>query len=104
VARIARHPCPVGRSAPGLKMDKEAAARLAKDRSSASKQVVKAAKDWRAAKKRERAARDALAQIVVAAVKAGLLTENKISNLTDIPRMTIRKMLGKDGNGRRAEE
>jgi hypothetical protein len=29
-------------------------------------------------------------------VEAGILSESKVSQLTEIPRMTIRKMLGKD--------
>lgn len=61
----------------------------------AKKALEKATKDWRAAKKREREARDEVARIVVEAVKAGLVTENKAAKITDIPRMTIRKMLGK---------
>ena len=61
----------------------------------AKKALEKAAKDWRAAKKRERDARDEVARIVVEVVKAGLVTENKAAKITDIPRMTIRKMLGK---------
>jgi hypothetical protein len=63
--------------------------------SSAKKALQKAAKDWKAAKKKERAARNVLADLVVESVKKGLLTENKVSSVTDIPRMTIRKMLGK---------
>lgn len=57
--------------------------------------IERAAKEWRAAKKRERSARDALARVVTDAVGRGLLNENKIVKITDIPRMTIRKMLGK---------
>jgi hypothetical protein len=57
--------------------------------------VEKAAKQWRAAKREERAARDALAAVVSDVVKRGLLNENKVAKLTEIPRMTIRKMLGK---------
>lgn len=57
--------------------------------------VEKAAKDWRLAKKNERAARDALATVVSDAVSRGLLNESKVAKLTEIPRMTIRKMLGK---------
>lgn len=64
--------------------------------SGAKKALQKAAKDWKAAKKKERAARNVLAALVVESVKKKLLTENKISSVTDIPRMTIRKMLGKD--------
>lgn len=62
----------------------------------AEKELLAAAKAWKAAKKAERARRDALARVVVAAVKQGLVSENKVSTLTGIPRMTIRKMLGKD--------
>lgn len=61
----------------------------------ASAAVEKAAKQWKAAKKDERAARDALAAVVSEAVASGHLNESKISKLTEIPRMTIRKMLGK---------
>ena len=57
--------------------------------------LEKATKAWREAKKSERAARDALAAVVAASVTSGLLNENKVAKLTDIPRMTIRKMLGK---------
>jgi hypothetical protein len=77
-------------------MDKDTASRIAKERAQVSKQVMRAAKEWRAAKKRERASRDLLAGLVVDAVRQGHLTENKIASMTDIPRMTIRKMLGKD--------
>jgi hypothetical protein len=62
----------------------------------ATKAREKATKEWRAAKKKERAARDNLALIVQGSVEAGILSESKISQLTEIPRMTIRKMLGKD--------
>ena len=61
----------------------------------AKKALEQATKEWRAAKKRERDARDEVARIVVDVVKAGLVTENKAAKITDIPRMTIRKMLGK---------
>ena len=61
----------------------------------ASAAVEKAAKQWKAAKKDERAARDALATVVAEAVANGHLNESKVSKLTEIPRMTIRKMLGK---------
>lgn len=57
--------------------------------------MVKAAEEWKAAKKREREARDALAALVVKHVSSGTLSENKIAQSTEIPRMTIRKMLGK---------
>lgn len=62
----------------------------------AEKALKRATKDWRAAKKRERAARDELAVLVRQLVEQGILSENKVASLTDIPRMTIRKMLGKD--------
>jgi tellurite resistance protein len=57
--------------------------------------VEKAAKEWKSAKKDERAARDALAAVVAEAVASGHLNESKVAKLTQIPRMTIRKMLGK---------
>ena len=60
------------------------------------KSLEKATKDWRSAKKRERAARNALAAIVNEAVGSGVMSENKVASVTAIPRMTIRKMLGKD--------
>jgi uncharacterized protein YfkK (UPF0435 family) len=62
----------------------------------AAKALEKATKEWRTAKKKERAARDKLALVVQASVEAEILSESKISQITDIPRMTIRKMLGKD--------
>lgn len=62
----------------------------------AEKAIKKATKEWRTAKKRERAARDQLAEVVKSAVSAGHINESKVASLTDIPRMTIRKMLGKD--------
>jgi len=65
------------------------------DKDAATKAVVKAAADWKAAKKRERASRDALAALVCKYVANQVLTENKIAQSTEIPRMTIRKMLGK---------
>ena len=61
----------------------------------AEKALKKATKEWRAAKKREREARDELATVVSSVVSAGVLNENKVAGVTDIPRMTIRKMLGK---------
>lgn len=66
------------------------------ERLEATKALEKATKEWRAAKKKERAARDNLALIVQGSVESGILSESKISQLTEIPRMTIRKMLGKD--------
>ena len=65
-------------------------------KSSTTKAREKATKDWRSAKKRERAARNALAAIVNEAVASGVMSENKVASVTAIPRMTIRKMLGKD--------
>lgn len=62
----------------------------------AGKSLAKATKQWRDAKKKERAARDALAVLVCEVVEADVMSENKVSEVTDIPRMTIRKMLGKD--------
>lgn len=69
----------------------------------ASKALEKATKEWRAAKKKERAARDKLALVVQDSVEAGILSESKISQITDIPRMTIRKMLGKDAGSKKAD-
>jgi hypothetical protein len=66
------------------------------ERLEATKALEKATKEWRAAKKKERAARDKLALVVQGSVGAGVLSESKVSQLTEIPRMTIRKMLGKD--------
>ena len=66
------------------------------ERLETTKSLEKATKEWRAAKKKERAARDKLAQVVQSSVEAGILSESKVSQLTEIPRMTIRKMLGKD--------
>jgi hypothetical protein len=61
----------------------------------ATEALERATKAWRDAKKAERSARDSLASVVAASVSSGLLNENKVAKLTDIPRMTIRKMLGK---------
>lgn len=57
--------------------------------------LEKATKQWRAAKKSERAARDALASVVSEVVASGQMSEHKVARVTAIPRMTIRKMLGK---------
>ncbi len=65
------------------------------DTDEATTALTGATKEWKAAKKAERAARDRLAQVVSDAVDAGLLSESKVAKLTAIPRMTIRKMLGK---------
>jgi len=68
-----------------------------KDSAKAAQQRLERATDqWRAAKKKERAARDDLAVVVRATVRAGHMTESKIATQTGIPRMTIRKMLGKE--------
>ncbi len=67
----------------------------------AAKALEKVTKEWRAAKKKERAARDKLALVVQGSVEAGILSESKISQITDIPRMTIRKMLGKDSGAKK---
>ena len=68
------------------------------NKADANRAIEKATKNWRAAKKRERAARDALAAIVSESVSKGFLTEAKVAKVTEIPRMTIRKMLGKDSS------
>jgi hypothetical protein len=65
-------------------------------KSATTKALEKATKDWRSAKKRERAARNVLAAVVNEAVASGVMSENKVASVTSIPRMTIRKMLGKD--------
>jgi hypothetical protein len=71
------------------------------ERLHATRALDKAAKEWRAAKKKERAARDKLAAVVQGSVETGILSESKISQLTEIPRMTIRKMLGKDASSKK---
>jgi len=58
-------------------------------------EVETAAREWQAAKKKERAYRDTLAALVKEHVDSDVLSENKISTVTGIPRMTIRKMVGK---------
>lgn len=65
------------------------------DTDEAANALTSATKEWKAAKKAERAARDRLAQVVADAVGTGLLSESKAAKVTAIPRMTIRKMLGK---------
>ena len=67
-----------------------------KNADEATAALEKATKQWRAAKKSERAARDTLASVVSDVVDSGVLNENKVSRLTEIPRMTIRKILGKN--------
>ena len=46
---------------------------------------------------------DKLALVVQGSVEAGILSESKISQITDIPRMTIRKMLGKDATSKKGD-
>ncbi len=91
MARTARDPGAPRRQ--DARVTAESSAPSPKDE--AEKALKAATKEWRAAKKRERAARDELAAVVRTAVSSKVLTENKVANLTDIPRMTIRKMLGK---------
>ena len=62
----------------------------------AKKALEKATKEWREAKKYERAARNEVARIVVDVVRSGLITENKAAKISELPRMTVRKMLGKN--------
>jgi len=66
------------------------------DADAATSALTSATKEWKAAKKAERAARDRLATVVTDAVASGVLNESKIAMITAIPRMTIRKMLGKE--------
>lgn len=68
---------------------------LTPEQESAAEKLREAAKSWRAAKKAERKARDRFAHVVCEVVASGVLSENKVSGVTDTPRMTIRKMLGK---------
>lgn len=78
-------------------MAKSAADKAAiRTQADATAALDKAVKQWRAAKKSERAARDSLAAVVTEIVRAGLMNETKVSKVTEIPRMTIRKMLGKE--------
>ena len=72
------------------------AKRTIRSQADASAALEEAVQRWRAAKKRERAERDALARLVRQIVRDDLMSENKVATLTEIPRMTIRKMLGKD--------
>lgn len=69
--------------------------KVSPEKAAAILEVEDSATEWRAAKKRERAARETLASAVRIHVGAETLSENKISTITGIPRMTIRKMLGK---------
>lgn len=77
-------------------MAKEITPEVAAAKSAALETIGAAAQEWRAAKKAERSARQRLAGLVNEAVQAGIVSENKIAKSTEIPRMTIRKMLGKD--------
>jgi DNA invertase Pin-like site-specific DNA recombinase len=77
-------------------MAKEVTPEAAAAKTAALETISTAAQDWRAAKKAERSARQRLAGLVNEAVQAGIVSENKIAKSTEIPRMTIRKMLGKD--------
>lgn len=79
---------------PDARVTAESPVHTSKDE--AEKALKAATKEWRAAKKRERAARDELAAVVRSVVTSKVLTENKVAGITDIPRMTIRKMLGKN--------
>ncbi len=69
--------------------------KISPEKTAAIIEVEAAAAEWRAAKKCERAARETLAGAVRIHVDSETLSENKISTITGIPRMTIRKMLGK---------
>jgi len=69
--------------------------KISPEKAVAIAEVESAAIEWRAAKKNERAARETLASAVRIHVDSETLSENKISTITAIPRMTIRKMLGK---------
>lgn len=77
-------------------MAKDISAEAAAAKAAALDAITSAAHEWRTAKKAERSARQRLAGLVNEAVQAGIVSENKIAKSTEIPRMTIRKMLGKD--------
>lgn len=77
-------------------MAKDLTPEAAAAKAAALTEIGVAAEQWRAAKQTERAARQQLATLVNTAVRTGLVTENKVAKTTEIPRMTIRKMLGKD--------
>ncbi len=77
-------------------MAKDSSEEAATAKAAALAAITQAAQDWRSAKKAERAARQHLAGLVTENVRAGIVSENKIAKTTEIPRMTIRKMLGKD--------
>ncbi len=69
--------------------------KISPEKAAAIIEVEEAAAEWKATKKRERAARENLAAAVRIHVDSETLSENKISTITGIPRMTIRKMMGK---------
>jgi len=69
--------------------------KISPEKAAAIIEVEEAAAEWRETKKRERAARESLATAVRNHVDSETLSENKISTITGIPRMTIRKMMGK---------
>ncbi len=69
--------------------------KISPEKAAAIIEVEEAATEWKATKKRERAARESLATAVRIHVESETLSENKISTITGIPRMTIRKMVGK---------
>ncbi len=69
--------------------------KISPEKAAAIIEVEEAAAEWRATKKREREAREILATAVRNHVDSETLSENKISTITGIPRMTIRKMMGK---------
>ena len=69
--------------------------KISPEKAAAIIEVEEAAAEWRATKKREREAREILATVVRNHVDSETLSENKISTITGIPRMTIRKMMGK---------
>lgn len=93
MARDARDPRSAGRSTQRVTVAKDADP----EREAAIEALTEAARAWRAAKKAERQARDDLAGLVRDVVSSGRLSENKVAGSTKIPRMTIRKMLGKAG-------
>ena len=69
--------------------------KISPEKAAAIIEVEEAAAEWRVTKKLERAARESLATAVRNHVESETLSENKISTITGIPRMTIRKMVGK---------
>lgn len=77
-------------------MAKDISPEAAAAKAATLEEINAAAQQWQAAKKSERAARHHLAELVNVAVRGGVVSENRIAKSTEIPRMTIRKMLGKD--------